>query len=54
MPVDPLADTCGAGASDDQAVLDAAPKDTTWVTTDGGLDGSGIEDRRSDGELPDS
>lgn len=30
------AGTCGAGASDDQAVLDAAPKDTTWVTTDGG------------------
>ena len=29
------AGTCGAGASDDQAVLDAAPKDTTWVTTDG-------------------
>lgn len=30
------AGTCGVGASDDQAVLDAAPKDTTWVTTDGG------------------
>lgn len=30
------AGTCGAGASDDQAVLDAAPKDTTWVTTDQG------------------
>ena len=30
------AGTCGAGASDDQAVLDAAPKDTTWITTDGG------------------
>lgn len=30
------AGTCGAGASDDQAVLDAAPKDTTWVTTDEG------------------
>lgn len=30
------AGTCGAGASDDQAVLDAAPKGTTWVTTDQG------------------
>lgn len=30
------AGTCGAGASDDQAVLDAAPKNTTWVSTDGG------------------
>ena len=30
------AGTCGAGASDDQAVLDAAPKGTSWVTTDGG------------------
>ena len=30
------AGTCGAGASDDQAVLDAAPKNTTWVTTDQG------------------
>lgn len=30
------AGTCGAGASDDQAVLDAAPKDTTWVTTNQG------------------
>lgn len=30
------AGTCGAGASDDQAVLDAAPKDTKWVTTDSG------------------
>lgn len=30
------AGTCGAGASDDQAVLDAAPKDTAWVTTDAG------------------
>lgn len=30
------AGTCGAGASDDQAVLDAAPKDTTWVSTNGG------------------
>ena len=30
------AGTCGAGASDDQAVLDTAPKDTTWVTTDEG------------------
>ena len=36
MLVDPLADTCGAGASDDQAVLDVAPKDTKWVTTDSG------------------
>lgn len=33
------AGTCGAGASDDQAVLDAAPKDTTWVTTDAGWTG---------------
>ena len=30
------AGTCGAGASDDQSVLSAAPKDTTWVTTDSG------------------
>lgn len=30
------AGTCGAGASDDQAVLDAAPKNTTWVSTNGG------------------
>lgn len=30
------AGTCGAGASDDQAVLDAAPKNTKWVTTDSG------------------
>lgn len=30
------AGTCGAGASDDQSVLDAAPKNTTWVTTDQG------------------
>lgn len=33
------AGTCGAGASDDQAVLGAAPKDTTWVTTDAGWTG---------------
>lgn len=33
------AGTCGAGASDDQTVLDAAPKDTTWVTTDAGWTG---------------
>lgn len=30
------AGTCGAGASDDQSVLDAAPKNTTWVSTNGG------------------
>lgn len=30
------AGTCGAGASDDQSVLSAAPKDTAWVTTDAG------------------
>ena len=33
------AGTCGAGASDDQSVLDAAPKDTTWVTTNAGWTG---------------
>ncbi len=30
------AGTCGAGASDDQSVLSAAPKDAKWVTTDSG------------------
>lgn len=30
------AGTCGAGASDDQSVLDAAPKNTTWVSASGG------------------
>ena len=33
------AGTCGAGASDDQSVLDAAPKGTSWVTTDVGWTG---------------
>ena len=33
------AGTCGAGASDDQSMLTAAPKDTTWVTTDAGWTG---------------
>ena len=33
------AGTCGAGASDDQSVLSAAPKDTAWVTTDAGWTG---------------
>ena len=33
------AGTCGAGASDDQSVLSAAPKDAAWVTTDAGWTG---------------
>lgn len=33
------AGSCGAGASDDQAVMDAAPKGTSWVTTDAGWTG---------------
>ena len=30
------AGSCGAGASDDDSVMDAAPKGTSWVTTDAG------------------
>lgn len=30
------AGSCGAGASDDDSVRDAAPKGTSWVTTDAG------------------
>lgn len=30
------AGSCGAGASDDESVMDAAPKGTKWVTTDSG------------------
>ena len=30
------AGSCGAGASDDDSVMDAAPKGTKWVTTDSG------------------
>lgn len=30
------AGSCGAGASDDDSVMDAAPKGTSWVTTDSG------------------
>lgn len=30
------AGSCGAGASDDESVMDAAPKGTSWVTTDEG------------------
>ena len=33
------AGSCGAGASDDESVLDAAPKGTSWVTTDAGWTG---------------
>lgn len=33
------AGSCGAGASDDESVMDAAPKGTSWVTTDEGWTG---------------
>lgn len=33
------AGSCGAGASDDESVMDAAPKGTSWVTTDVGWTG---------------
>lgn len=33
------AGSCGAGASDDESVMDAAPKGTKWVTTDSGWTG---------------
>lgn len=33
------AGSCGAGASDDDSVMDAAPKGTSWVTTDAGWTG---------------
>ena len=33
------AGSCGAGASDDESVMDAAPKGTSWVTTDAGWTG---------------
>lgn len=34
-----VAGSCGAGASDDESVMDAAPKGTSWVTTDAGWTG---------------
>lgn len=33
------AGSCGAGASDDESVMEAAPKGTKWVTTDSGWTG---------------
>lgn len=33
------AGSCGAGASDDESVMDTAPKGTKWVTTDAGWTG---------------